>query len=339
MAAHIPQGYTGRFAPSPTGPLHFGSLLAAIASYLQARANDGKWLVRVEDIDPPREERGAAAAILRALEAYGLAWDGAVSYQSKSRAQHMEAIRELLAAGNAYRCGCSRRELAALRRGPLGPIYPGTCRTGTDASRAAIRVRTDLTGPPVASAPAAHGVRRAEHRPAGSIVFDDLLQGRQSQNLEAESGDFVVLRRDGLIAYQLAVVVDDFAQQITQVVRGIDLLDSTPRQIHLQRLLGYTSPEYAHIPVVENACGQKLSKSTGAPAVPLDDPRPVLIAALKALGQPAPADLASCDLESIWSWARNHWSIMTLSGRRHIPHALAMAENGLSLAPDTKGLE
>jgi glutamyl-Q tRNA(Asp) synthetase len=338
MAAQVPQRCTGRFAPSPTGPLHFGSLLAAIASYLQAKSSGGLWLVRVEDIDPPREERGAAAAILRALEAYGLAWDGAVTYQSKSRARHREAIRELLAAGNAYRCGCSRRELAALRRGPLGPIYPGTCRTGTDASRAAIRVRTDVTGPPVASAAAVPVVHMAGPQP-GSVVFDDLLQGRQSQDLEVESGDFVVLRRDGLIAYQLAVVVDDCEQHITQVVRGIDLLSSTPRQIHLQRLLGYTTPEYAHIPVVENVRGQKLSKSTGAPAVPLDEPRPVLTAALKALGQPVPGDLASCDLDSIWSWARTHWSIMTLIGRRHIPYPLATTENGLSLAPDTKGLE
>jgi glutamyl-Q tRNA(Asp) synthetase len=295
--------------------LHFGSLLAAIASYLQAKTNDGVWLVRMEDIDPPREQRGAAAAILHALEAYGLGWDGAVRYQSQSRTRHTEAIAALLAAGDAYRCGCSRRDLAALRRGPLGPIYPGTCRTGTDAPRAAVRVRTDT-------------------RP---VAFDDLLQGRQSQNLEAESGDFVVLRRDGLIAYQLAVVVDDFDQEITQVVRGIDLLDSTPRQLHLQRLLGYPSPEYAHIPVVENAFGQKLSKSTGAPAAPVDEPRPMLIAALKALGQPVPGDLASCDLDSIWSWARNHWSMAVLTGRRHIPYALAAAENGLLLASDKKG--
>ncbi|MGH8193051.1 MAG: tRNA glutamyl-Q(34) synthetase GluQRS [Woeseiaceae bacterium] len=315
MAARDTREYIGRFAPSPTGPLHFGSLLAAIASYLEAKSMGGAWFVRMEDIDPPREQPGAATAILRALEAYGFAWDGAVRYQSRSLDRHLAAIGALLAAGHAYRCGCSRRDLAALRHGPLGAIYPGTCRAGTEATRVAIRVRTDNT----------------------PVVFHDLLQGRQSQSLEAESGDFVVQRRDGLIAYQLAVVVDDFEQGITQVVRGIDLLDSTPRQVHVQRLLGYPTPDYAHIPVVLNARGQKLGKTTGARAIPLYEPRPTLIAAFKALGQPVPPDLASCNVKSIWSWARENWSIASLTNRRSIPCALAATENGLSLASDQQG--
>lgn len=300
--------YVGRFAPSPTGPLHFGSLLAAVASYLQAKSRDGLWLVRMEDIDPPREPPGADTLILRALEAYGFAWDGRVLYQSTQDAWHRELIDRLVAEGAAYPCGCSRRDLAGAARGPLGLIYPGTCRRGTTASRTAIRARTDDE----------------------PIAWDDLLQGPQSQRLESESGDFVIRRRDGLIAYQLAVAADDSAQGITQVVRGIDLMESTPRQIHLQRLLGFATPDYAHVPVAIDARGRKLSKSTGARAVPVGEPRPVLVRALRALGQQPPPDLASADLDAIWTWARAHWTPDVLAARKEIPNALAMAENGLS---------
>lgn len=300
--------YVGRFAPSPTGPLHFGSLLAAVASYLQARAHGGRWLVRIEDIDPPREERGADSQILHALEAYGFAWDGPVLYQSANVERHRRLIDRLVSAGQAYPCGCSRRDLAGAARGPLGPIYPGTCRAGCKASRTAIRVRTDDT----------------------PVVWHDLLQGRQSQRLESESGDFVIRRRDGLIAYQLAVAADDFDAGITEVVRGIDLIDSTSRQVHLQRLLGFTTPGYAHVPVVVDARGQKLGKSTGAPAVPVDEPRPSLVRALQALGQAPPAGLAASSLASIWDWAARHWRIDVLARRRHVPETLAAAENGLS---------
>lgn len=306
--AYPASGYVGRFAPSPTGPLHFGSLLAAIASYLQAKSAGGRWLLRIEDIDPPREQPGATEDILRALEAYGFAWDGPVLYQSRNGERHRELVRQLVADNGAYRCGCSRRDLADAERGPLGTIYPGTCRAGSHASTAAIRVRTDDT----------------------PVAFRDLLQGRQSQQLESESGDFVIRRRDGLIAYQLAVVADDFAEGISQVVRGIDLMDSTPRQIHLQRLLGFPTPQYAHIPVAENAHGQKLSKATGAPPVPVDEPRPTLVTALMALGQRPPRDLAGSDLPSIWAWAREHWALAALANRRHIP--LSETENGLSYA-------
>lgn len=302
--------YIGRFAPSPTGPLHFGSLLAAVASFLQARAHNGQWLVRVEDIDPPREQPGATDQILRALDRYGFEWDGAVSYQSASRAAHDAAIRQLMDSGHAYRCGCSRKDLADAPHGPLGTIYPGTCRHGSGASEFAIRVRTNDE----------------------SISFCDGLQGEQSMNLERESGDFVILRRDGLVAYQLAVVVDDHLQGITEIVRGIDLLDSTPRQIWLQRLLGYTTPAYLHIPVAVNPDGQKLSKLTGAPAIPFDAPGPVLVEALTALKQAPPAGLAAHSLSDIWEWAVAHWQIRAVAGLSTLhPSKATMAdtENGL----------
>jgi glutamyl-Q tRNA(Asp) synthetase len=248
--------------------------------------------VRIEDIDPPREQVGATAEILRALECYGFEWDGPVVYQSHNRAAHDEALRSLLERGLAYPCGCSRKDLADMPRGPLGIIYPGTCRAGCSADETAIRVRT-------------------EDEP---ISFDDLLQGPVSQRLESESGDFVIRRRDGLIAYQLAVVVDDELQGITQVVRGIDIIDSTPRQIWLQRLLGYRQPEYAHIPVVTHPDGDKLSKLTGAPAIPLDDVRPTLVAALEALQQEPPRDLTDAALAHVWKWALTNWKIQSLQG-------------------------
>jgi len=287
------RAYIGRFAPSPTGPLHFGSLLAAMASYLEARCRHGRWLLRIEDIDPPREEPGAYSAIVRALEAYGFEWDGPVAYQSQNVDRHRELVARLLDEGHAYRCACSRQDLAEAKQGPLGPIYPGTCRTGCSAAVTAVRVRTNN--------------RR--------IAFNDLLQGLQSQRLEAESGDFIVQRRDGLIAYHLAVVGDDFHQGITHIVRGADLLDSTPRQIHLQRLLGFSTPLYAHIPVVVNRSGQKLSKRTGATPIPINEVRPTLVAALEALRQNPPQSLVEAELGSIWAWATGNWSL-NRAGRR-----------------------
>jgi glutamyl-Q tRNA(Asp) synthetase len=289
--------YIGRFAPSPTGPLHFGSLLAAIASFLEARRLGGQWLVRVEDIDPPREQPGATDEILAALECHGFEWDGSVTFQSASRDAHEAAIVQLTDAGNAYRCGCSRRDLADAPRGALGIIYPGTCRDGCDADEFAIRVRTDNT----------------------PIEFDDRLQGRQSQALETESGDFIILRRDGLIAYQLAVVVDDELQGITDVVRGIDLMDSTPRQIWLQKLLGYATPTYCHVPVATNDRGQKLSKSHGAPGVRMDIAQTNLFVALEMLGQEPPTDLALASLAELWQWASENWDIDVLTGQTDIP--------------------
>jgi glutamyl-Q tRNA(Asp) synthetase len=268
-----------------------------VASFLEARRRGGQWLVRVEDIDPPREQPGATDEIIAALERHGFEWDGPVTFQSESRDAHDAAIKVLTDAGQAYRCSCSRRDLADAPRGALGIIYPGTCRGGCDAEEFALRVRT--TGEPVA--------------------FDDQLQSRQSQALESESGDFVVLRRDGLIAYQLAVVVDDELQGITDVVRGIDLMDSTPRQIWLQQLLGYTTPSYCHLPVAVNELGQKLSKSHGAQGVRLDTTESNLFNALEMLGQEPPEDLRAADLTDLWQWARENWDISVLKGRANIP--------------------
>ncbi|MFQ6005162.1 MAG: tRNA glutamyl-Q(34) synthetase GluQRS [Woeseia sp.] len=311
MAALEPGPYVGRFAPSPTGPLHFGSLLAAVASYLQARSRSGRWHVRVEDIDPPRQQEGAIGEILTALERYGFEWDGPVTFQSDNADRHRRVVADLQAAGNAYPCSCARRDLASARRGPLGSIYPGTCRDGCKGDALAIRVRTS-------------------NAPVG---FVDGLQGPQCQQLESESGDFVIRRRDGLIAYHLAMVVDDFDDGMTEIVRGIDLLDSTPRQIYLQRLLDFQTPAYLHIPVAENADGQKLSKQTGAPAISLDRVNQTVVDALEALGQQPPADLAAGSLDDVWAWSIEHWNPGALVGRTAITAAegaLAWGENGLS---------
>jgi glutamyl-Q tRNA(Asp) synthetase len=289
--------YVGRFAPSPTGPLHYGSLLAAIASYAQARVSGGQWLVRIEDIDPPREQPGSDQLILRALERFGFEWDGEVVYQSSFATHHEALIQELLEAGQAYRCSCSRRDLADAPRGSLGTIYPGNCRNGCSADEFAIRVLTDDS----------------------PIEFEDAIQGKVSQRLESESGDFVIKRRDGLVAYNFAVVVDDADQGITEVVRGVDLLDSTPRHIHLQRLMKLPTPAYMHIPVAVNPDGQKLSKLTGARAIDERRPGDLLFDALRALDQGPPDDLASAEPEYLWEWLFAHWNPGTLAGRTEVP--------------------
>lgn len=291
-----PGGDTGRFAPSPTGPLHFGSLLAAVASYLDARSAGARWLLRIENIDPPREMAGAAESIVRTLDAYGFEWDGSVAWQHESDAAHRTALDVLIEAGHAYRCGCSRKDLAGQPSGPLGTIYPGTCRGGSTAPEFAYRVRTD----------------------ASAIRFDDLFQGIREHRLEPESGDFVVRRRDGLIAYQLAVVVDDELANVTRVVRGIDLIDSTPRQIWLQRLLGYRTPAYAHIPVAVHPDGDKLSKLTGARALAIGDASRNLVRALTALRQSPPHELESASVGTVWSWALEHWQPDTLAGMTEV---------------------
>ena len=292
--------------------MHFGSLVAAVASFLEARVRNGRWLLRIEDIDPPREQPGAADLILRALDAYGFEWDGDVIYQGQSMAAHFEALQNLIEHGLAYRCGCSRKDLADVPRGPLGTIYPGTCRNGCDAEETAIRVRT--TDEP--------------------IRFVDGLQGPQTQRLERESGDFIIRRRDGLIAYQLAVVIDDEIQGITDIVRGIDIMDSTARQIWLQRLLGYRTPCYQHFPVVTHANGDKLSKLTGAPGVPLESVQETLVTALEALLQAPPQELAGGSVPDIWSWAIENWKIERLQG------VTAVRTDSLSanILTDTPGL-
>jgi glutamyl-Q tRNA(Asp) synthetase len=280
--------YRGRFAPSPTGPLHFGSLVAAVGSFLEARAHGGEWLVRMEDLDPPREVAGAAADILYTLERLGLYWDDQVMYQSNRADAYRDAIERLRASGAAYACACSRREIAdSSLPGIEGPVYPGTCRGGLapDRSERALRVRTE----------------------GKEIEFDDRWQGLQRCDLGRDIGDFVVRRADGFIAYQLAVVVDDVAQGITDVVRGADLLFSTPRQVHLQRLLGFASPHYAHLPVAVNRAGEKLSKQTGAVPISHEPPLPLLRRALAFLGQDAPMELEQGGLEDFWRFAVGHW--------------------------------
>jgi glutamyl-Q tRNA(Asp) synthetase len=258
--------YRGRFAPSPTGPLHFGSLVAALGSYLDARAAGGAWLVRIEDLDTPRSSGAVSDDILRTLEAFGFQWDGEVRFQSRRIAHYEAALAGLQAQGATYRCTCSRREIAdSALRGVEGPVYPGTCRAlGIAASAsAAVRLRTDDI----------------------EIAFEDRLQGRVAQRLESGIGDFVLKRKDGIIAYQLAVVVDDADQGVTDVVRGADLLLSTPRQIRLQRQLGLPTPRYLHLPVATNSAGQKLSKQTLAPALNPAGALAALRRALAFLGQ------------------------------------------------------
>jgi glutamyl-Q tRNA(Asp) synthetase len=267
--------YVGRFAPSPTGPLHFGSLVAALASWLDARAARGRWLVRIEDLDAPRTQPGAADSILRTLEALGLNWDGPVLHQSNRAPVYQRALARL--EKQTYWCGCTRREIADSSLGLAADgaqIYPGTCRSGLAAGKSprALRLRTT---PEV-------------------ISFVDRVQGPQQQNLERDIGDFVLLRADGQFAYQLAVVVDDAEQGVTDVVRGADLLDSTPRQIFLQRLLGYPTPRFLHVPAAVDAAGEKLSKQTGASAVGKE----ALRRALAFLGQPETGDLA----EAVRNW-------------------------------------
>ena len=280
--------YRGRFAPSPTGPLHFGSLIAALGSYLQARHQHGQWLVRIEDIDPPREMPGASDDILRTLEAYGFEWDEEVTYQSRRSDVYLDGLAQLRHEGVVYPCTCSRQMIAAaVQHGPL--IYPGTCRSQHhhEGKPHALRVLTDNS----------------------QIIFMDLIQGNQTVNLEQEIGDFVVRRSDGLFSYQLAVAMDDVLQAISQVVRGADLLDSTPRQIHLQQLLGCSAPEYAHLPVATNVHGEKLSKQTFAAALDKTAPVPTLCSAMRFLGHPPPAQLEHTKLTDFWNWAMSHWHL------------------------------
>ncbi len=291
--------YVGRFAPSPTGPLHLGSLVTAVASYLHARQAGGEWLLRIEDIDPPREAPGAAADIQRALASLGLEWDRAVSYQSARFAEYRAVAEQLLARGLAFYCRCTRSELRAHPEGPPGP-YPGTCR--------------DRSLPPGDVA------LRARVEP-GLMTIVDELQGAVATDLSATSGDYVVVRRDGLPAYHLAVVLDDAAEGVTTVVRGVDLLESTAAHVHLQNLLGLPHPRYYHVPVVVDAAGQKLSKQNGAAPIDVNDPRlPERV--LTLLGLDVPRELRLEQPKDLWRWAIEHWRIDALRGKRTIvqPH-------------------
>jgi len=299
-----PAPYVGRFAPSPTGPLHVGSLVAAVASWADARAAGGRWLVRIEDLDRPRCSQAAADTILRQLDAYGLAWDGDVLVQSRRDDAYAAALDALKAQGAAYPCACTRSRLAHAPRNPEGEIlYPGICRNGLapGAVARAWRVRASNV----------------------SIHFEDRIHGRLEQALAHAVGDFIVRRADGLFAYQLAVVVDDAFQGVTHVVRGADLLWNTPRQIHLQRLLGLPTPAYAHVPLVTNATGQKLSKQTLAPALPEAGRGAVLAEALAALGHPPPDDLVGAGPGELLAWASAHWHVENVPRHPTIAKPLA----------------
>jgi glutamyl-Q tRNA(Asp) synthetase len=281
--------YRGRFAPSPTGPLHFGSLVTAVGSYLEAKSRSGEWLVRIENLDTAREIPGASEEILNTLYLLGMEWDGSVVYQNRRQDAYQAALRVLEKQDLIYPCSCSRKEIAdSSVLGIEGPVYPGTCRDRKHEPEfsGAWRLCTnnDL------------------------IEFEDAVQGIRQQRLQRDIGDFVIRRADGVFAYQLAVVVDDAEQGITHVVRGGDLLNSTPRQIHLQKLLGYSTPSYMHLPVVVNTRGEKLSKQTQA--APVDTSRPVLqlVKAIRFLGQTPPPEVSESSLGSFWMWATENWN-------------------------------
>jgi glutamyl-Q tRNA(Asp) synthetase len=289
----------GRFAPSPTGELHLGSLLAATGSYLSALSQGGRWRVRMEDLDAAREVPGAATRILQTLERFGFQWEGPVECQSRRRDHYQDAMDELTRRGLVYPCSCSRSKLARLAVTTDGePVYPGTCRYGMEdaAATPAFRFNTGRAGHPVG--------------------FYDRLQGWYEQDVAVESGDFIVKRRDGFHAYQLAVVVDDAAQGVTEVVRGCDLLDNTPRQILLQEALGLPRPDYAHLPLLVERDGTKLAKK--ARSIPVDAARaPALLhQTLRLLRQSPPDSLRSADLPSLWEWAIGNWKPAALRGIR-----------------------
>ena len=282
--------YRGRFAPSPTGPLHFGSVIAAVGSFLEARRRSGEWLVRVDDLDGPRTVPGAAESILADLERLGLYWDGAVCYQSTRNDRYLVGLERLRVAGWTYACGCSRKDFEG--------VYPGTCRNGLAPGK---RART-------------RRMRVADT----TIELDDAVQGLCTQRLHQSVGDFVVHRADGIFAYHLAVVIDDAEFGITEIVRGADLLGCTPRQIHLQRCLGLPTPRYAHLPVAVNGAGQKLSKQTFAEPVTGKPAVPLIIGALEFLGQQPDACLTHASLEELWCWAIGHWRIESVPRLRAI---------------------
>ena len=295
-----PSVYRGRFAPSPTGPLHFGSLVAAVASYADARSHGGEWLVRIEDVDQNRRRPDAERSILATLEAFGMQADQPPVRQSERSALYRQALDRLIAHGLAYRCNCSRKVIAAMARvGREGPVYPGTCRGNPPPGEqvAAWRVAVD----------------------DGTLGFHDRVVGDIEQHLAQEIGDFVIHRIDGFAAYQLAVVVDDQAQSVTDVVRGADLLWSTPRQIWLQRQLGYSTPRYAHVPLVYGSDGHKLSKRDHAHPLDEQHPATALHAAWAHLGQePPPRRMRTPG--DFWEWAVRHWDIARIPHDRNRQH-------------------
>ena len=291
--------YIGRFAPSPTGPVHLGTLIAAVGSYLQAKKNDGKWLIRMEDVDTTRTVRGSDSEIFHTLEAFGFEWNGEILYQSKQTEHYEYALEQLKSLSLVFPCLCSRKQLANSN----SQIYPGACRSRQlpETGEHALRILAqDIT-----------------------IEFNDIVMGKQSQNMEQQCGDFVIKRRDGLFAYQLAVVVDDALQNITEIVRGSDLLDSTPRQIYLQQLLAYPTPDYCHIPLAVDSDGNKISKSEGATKVDIKNREKLMCDVLDFLGQAPPADLSASNINDIWSWAEEHWDVTHVPSKTHIQPVLS----------------
>lgn len=293
--------YRGRFAPSPSGPLHADSLITALASYLDARANNGKWYIRMEDLDPPRESIKAANQILQALECLNLYWDDEVLYQSHRHDVYYGVLTQLQKQNLVFPCTCSRQDIQK-----HAGIYPGTCRL-CDIND------SDLV--------LGHYALRCKVSDS-TMQFNDLLQGRQSQNLESETGDFIIKRKDGLYSYQLAVVVDDAFQKITHIIRGIDLINSSHRQIYLQRLLDYLQPVYGHIPVIINTKGQKLSKQHHAAPLNLSNPSLTLYQTLIYLQQSPPAELQSCKPSDILLWAIENWQLNKLKNLQHLDEKL-----------------
>ena len=285
--------HVGRFAPSPSGPLHFGSLVAAVGSYLEARTQGGRWLLRMEDVDTPRTVPGAAEQIVRQLEAFGFEWDGPVITQSKRFDAYSAAFDQLRAAGLIFPCACSRKEMADSTDSSIARDgsrrYPGTCRSGLPKGREARAWRFCAA--------------------AGERSWHDAVLGDQREDVARDVGDFVLLRADGLFAYQLAVVVDDAAQGVTHVVRGADLLDSTGRQIALLKALEQPLPQYAHLPVATNAQGEKLSKQTLATSLDVKAPALALWQALRFLGQSPPDVLRHEACSTLWRWAQANWSL------------------------------
>lgn len=291
--------YRGRFAPTPSGPLHFGSLVAAVGSYLEARRRGGEWFVRIDDLDPPRVVPGAADDILRTLAACGLAWDGEVVWQSRRPEAYHAALHQLRQGNLVYPCACSRRDIAdSAVAGTEGPVYPGTCRNGLSMQRPARALRLDTRG--------------------GHACFEDALQGHIVQDIAVEAGDFVLYRSDRVFSYHLAVTVDDAEQGITDVVRGADLLASTARQILLQRMLKLPTPRYAHLPVAVDQRGEKLSKQTHAAPVDACNPLPALAKALQFLGHPPPAG-AGGRVDQLWRWALAQWRLESVPRERTRP--------------------
>lgn len=304
--------YRGRFAPTPSGPLHFGSLVAALGSYLEARCRGGEWWLRIDDLDGPRVQPGATDAILRCLERYGFRWDGPVIYQSQRLQAYHAALHRLLQRGHAYPCACSRSDIARTSTlGMEGPIYAGSCRAGMPAAARARSYRL-----------------RCE---AAQVELEDAVQGRQHMDIGQRLGDFVLYRFDGVYSFHLASAVDDAAFGMTDIVRGSDLLPSSLRQSHLLALLGAPPPRYTHLPIAVDLLGEKLSKQTHALALDMADPRAMLMQAMAFLGQSPPAAMAQASLDSFWRWAFANWRL------EDVPKQLQRGGSSFTHAPRSGG--